>query len=186
MMSSPDTPQDALNQYRRAGESWRTLRADRENKQQQLEALLKSEVKPADYGQQADSLREWQDVLTWQINCAAGDVLQAHRYVTDTCVSEALTAFMDAHGAALTGALAPYLNGPVGLETAMRTLRAAVVRDAEISAPVVAEEYQAILNETGLYPDSAVRDDAAAIRTPARDISYRFRLEKLNAQQEGR
>lgn len=125
-------------------------------------------------------------MLTWQINCAAGDVLQAHRHVTDACVSEALTAFMDAHGAALTGALAPYLNGPAGLETAMRTLRAAVVREAEISAPVVAEEYQAILNETGLYPDSTVREDAAAIRTPARDAGYRFRLEKLNVQQKGR
>lgn len=68
----------------------------------------------------------------------------------------------------------------------MRTLRAAIVRQAEISAPVVAEEYQAILNETGLHPDSAVRDDATAIRTPARDAGYRFRLEKLNAQQEGR
>ncbi|YCI28783.1 phage polarity suppression protein [Erwinia sp. PK3-005] len=180
------TPQDALSQYRRAGESWRTLRADRENKQQQLETLFSSEDKPTDYGQQADNLREWQDVLTWQIICAGGDVLQAHRHVTDACVNEALIAFMDAHGAALTGALAPYLNGPAGLETAMRTLRAAVIREAEISAPVVAEEYQAILNETGLYPDSAVRDDAAAIRTPARDAGYRFRLEKLNAQQEGR
>lgn len=185
-MINATPPQDALNQYRSAGESWRTLRADRENKQQQLETLLGSEVKPTDYGQQADSLREWQDVLTWQINCAAGDVLQAHRYVADACVNEALTAFMEAHGAALTGALAPYLNGPAGLETAMRTLRAAIVRQAEISAPVVAEEYQAILNETGLHPDSAVRDDATAIRTPARDADYRFRLKKLNAQQEGR
>lgn len=165
MTNTSSTPQDALNQYRRAGESWRTLRADRENKQQQLETLLGSEVKPTDYGQQADNLREWQDVLTWQINCAAGDALQAHRYVADACVNEALTAFMDAHGAALTGALAPYLNGPAGLGAAMRTLRAAVVREAEISAPVVAEEYQAILNETGLYPDSAVHDDAAALRT---------------------
>ncbi|MBB7231070.1 hypothetical protein HEN31_024535 [Escherichia coli] len=113
------TPQDALSQYRSAGESWRILRADRENKQQQLETLFSSEGKPTDYAEQADNLREWQDVLTWQIICAAGDVLQAHRYVTDACVSEALTAFMDAHGAALTGALAPYLNGPAGLETAM-------------------------------------------------------------------
>lgn len=185
-MINATTPQDALSQYRSAGESWRTLRADRENKQQQLETLFSSEDKPTDYGHQADSLREWQDVLTWQINCAAGDVLQAHRYVTDACVSEALSVFMEAHGAALTGALAPYLNGPAGLETAMRTLRVAVVREAEISAPVVAEEYQAILNETGLYPDSAVHDDAATIRTPARDVSYRFRLEKLNAQQGGR
>lgn len=185
-MINATIPQDALSQYRSANESWRTLRADRENRQQQLDALLRSEGKPTDYGQQAANLREWQDVLTWQINCAAGNVLQAHRHVADACVNEALTAFMDAHGAALTGALAPYLNGPAGLETAMRTLRAAVVREAEVSAPVVAEEYQAILNETGLYPDSAVRDDAAAIRTPARDAGYRFRLKKLNAQQEGR
>ena len=64
MTNTSSTPQDALNQYRRAGESWRTLRADRENKQQQLETLLGSEVKPTDYGQQADNLREWQDVLT--------------------------------------------------------------------------------------------------------------------------
>lgn len=45
-MINATTPQVALNQYRSAGESWRTLCADRENKQQQLEMLVRSEVNP--------------------------------------------------------------------------------------------------------------------------------------------
>ena len=58
----------------------------------------------------------------------------------------------------------------------------AVVRQAEISAPVVAEEYQTIPNETGLHSDSAVRDDATATRILAGIQGYKLPVSPEKAE----
>lgn len=182
-MRNLTTPQNALNQCRSAGENWRALRVSREDRQQQVDALKADDDKPADYGERMDNLREWLDVLEWQINCAAREGIMTQRRVMDACVNEALTAFMAAHGSELTSALAPYLNGSAGLNAAMQVLRLAIVRQAENSQPVAGQSYQAILDETGLFPDEEMRKDCFTGYTPARHFRYQFRLKKLNAQQ---
>lgn len=182
-MSAFTTSQDALNRYRSAGQNWRNLRADFESKQQRFDSLIGSEEKPADYGEQLDNLREWHEVLIWQINCAARETIYAQRRVMDTCVNEALTAFMTAHGSELTNALAPYLNGYPGLEAAMRVLRVAVARQAKTSKPEVGASWQPLLDETGLTPDTTMQKDCSYSYTAAKHLRYRFRLNCLNAQQ---
>ncbi len=175
------SPRDALSDYHAASQNWLALRSAQSSAQLRLAALLAMEEKPLNYAAQLAYTRERLAVLEWQINCAARDSLCTHRQVADACVDSAITAFMQAHGQALTEALAPYLTGPCGLDAVVNVLRTAIVRQIELSPPVIRESDRAILDETGLVPDASMRADATVSYTPARHQVFRDRLNRLNS-----
>lgn len=74
---------------------------------------------------------------------------------------------MGEYGPALTSALAPFLNGPGGLEVAARLLRSAVAREVQRARPAVSAAYQDALAETGLYPEAGMMRDCEGSYTPA-------------------
>lgn len=149
-MNPAISPQEALQHYREASQSWLSLRNEQSTAQLRLQALLLSADKPANYAWQVETLREKLEVLEWQISCAANDSLYAQRSVVDACVDNALSDFMANSGKALTSALAPYLNGPFGLDVAARTLRSALAHHAELNPPELVESCRDILDESGL------------------------------------
>lgn len=59
------------------------------------------------------------------INCAARECIYSQHLLMEACTEDALSNFMQANGAALTSALAPFLKGRGGLEVASRMLRSA-------------------------------------------------------------
>lgn len=115
--------------------------------------------KPADYARQLGLLRERLDVLKWLINCAARECMYSQHLLMKTCTEDALSSFMQANGAALTSALAPFLKGRGGVDVASRMLRSALVRQLAITPPEIAGDYREILDESGVMPDPRmVRD----------------------------
>ncbi|WP_227818727.1 phage polarity suppression protein [Raoultella ornithinolytica] len=154
-METTITPQEALQHYREASQSWLSLRNEQSTTQLRLQALLLSADKPANYAWQVETLREKHEVLKWQISCTANDsLLYAQRSVVDACVDNALRDFMANSGKALTSALAPYLNGPFGFDVAARVLRSALAHYSELNAPELLESCREILDESGLSPDA--------------------------------
>lgn len=178
-MNATIPPQEALQHYRDASQNWLTLRNEQSTAQLRLQALLLTADNPANYAWQIATLREKLEILEWQISCAASDSLYAQRSVLDACVDNALSDFMANSGKALTSALAPYLNGPFGLDVAARTLRSALAHHAELSAPELLESYRDILDETGLSPDASMHMDASRRFTPAKHKTFQDRLKRL-------
>jgi len=129
-MNTAISPQEALLHYREASQDWLSLHNEQSTAQLRLQALLLSANKPAHYAWQIETLREKLEVLEWQISCAANDSLYTQRSVVDACVDNTLSNFTANSGKALTSALAPYLNGPFGLDVAARVLRSALAHHA--------------------------------------------------------
>ncbi|PSS52854.1 phage polarity suppression protein [Enterobacter sp. FS01] len=178
------TPQETLQHYREASQNWLSLRNEQSTAQLRLQALLLSEDKPANYAWQVATLREKLEVLEWQISCAASDSIYAQRSIVDTCVENALGDFMANSGKALTSALAPYLNGPFGLDVAARVLRSALAHYSELDAPELLESCREILDESGLSPDASMRMDASKRFTPAKHKTFQDRLKRLKLAEE--
>lgn len=102
----------------------------------------------------------------------------------DACVDNALSDFMANSGKALTSALAPYLNGPFGLDVAARVLRSALAHYSELNAPELLESCREILDESGLSPDASMRMDASKRFTPAKHKTFQDRLKRLKLAEE--
>jgi len=90
---------------------------------------------------------------------------------------------MGEYGPALISALAPFLNGPGGLEVAARLLRSAVAREMQRARTAVAAAYQDALAETGLSPEAGMLRDCQGSYTPAQHQHFAQRLSRL--PQEG-
>jgi len=108
--------------------------------------LLLSADKPANYAWQVENLREKLEVLEWQISCAENDGLYTQRSVVDACVDNALSDLMANSGKALISVLAPYLNGPFGLDVTARAMRSTLAHHSELNTPELLESYREILD----------------------------------------
>lgn len=114
-MTARGTPDQALTSFRNARILWAGHNESRKAVEQQITSLLAATEKPADYARQLELLRERLDVLKWQINCAARECIYSQHLLMEACTEAALSNFMQANGAALTSALAPFLKGRGGL-----------------------------------------------------------------------
>lgn len=182
-MTVATTPAQALDQFRAARSQWQAHVSERQEAETALNTLLTAGEKTADYSERVPLLRERIAVLDWQINCAAREGVYAQRIVLEACTEDALSGFMSEHGPALTSALAPFLNGPGGMEVAARLLRSAVAREVQRARPAVAETYQDTLAETGLAPEAVMLGDCQDSYTPAQHLRFTQRLNQL--PQEG-
>lgn len=182
-MTVATTPAQALEQFRAARSQWQAHLSKRQEAVTALDILLAAGEKTADYSERVPQLRERIAVLDWQINCAAREGVYAQRIVLEACTEDALSGFMSEHGPALTSALAPFLNGPGGLEVAARLLRSAVAREVQRARPAVAAAYQDTLAETGLAPEAGMLGDCQGSYTPAQHLRFTQRLNQL--PQEG-
>ena len=93
---------------------------------------------------------------------------------------DALSNYMQANGAALTSALAPFLKGRGGLEVASRMLRSALVRQLAITPPEIAGDYRVILDESGVIPDPVMVRDCQSTYTPSPHLRCQQRLDYSN------
>lgn len=182
-MTVATTPAQAIDQFRAARSQWQAYLSERQEVEAALNTLFTAGEKTADYSERVPRLRERIAVLNWQINCAARESVYAQRIVLEACTEEALSDFMSEHGPALTSALAPFLNGPGGLEVAARLLRSAVAREVQRASPEVATSYQATLAETGLAPEADMLRDCQGSYTPAQHLRFAQRQNRL--PQEG-
>ncbi|ELK0608584.1 phage polarity suppression protein [Escherichia coli] len=183
-MTARGTPDQALTSFRNARILWAGHSESRKAVEQQITSLLAATEKPADYARQLELLRERLDVLKWQINCAARECIYAQHLLMEACTEAALSNFMQANGAALTSALAPFLKGRGGVDVASRILRSALVRQLAITPPEIAGDYREILDESGLIPDLGMIRDCQDSYTPAQHLHFQQRLNDINDIQE--
>lgn len=183
-MTARGTPDQALTSFRNARILWAGHSESRKAVEQQITSLLAATEKPADYARQLELLRERLDVLKWQINCAARECIYAQHLLMEACTEGALSNFMQANGAALTSALAPFLKGRGGVDVASRILRSALVRQLAITPPEIAGDYREILDESGLIPDPGMIRDCQDSYTPAQHLHFQQRLNDINDIQE--
>ena len=183
-MKARGTPDQALTSFRNARILWAGHSESRKAVEQQITSLLAATEKPADYARQLELLRERLDVLKWQINCAARECIYAQHLLMEACTEAALSNFMQANGAALTSALAPFLKGRGGVDVASRILRSALVRQLAITPPEIAGDYREILDESGLIPDPGMIRDCQDSYTPAQHLHFQQRLNDINDIQE--
>lgn len=183
-MTARGTPDQALTSFRNARILWAGHSESRKAVEQQIASLLAATEKPADYARQLELLRERLDVLKWQINCAARECIYAQHLLMEACTEAALSNFMQANGAALTSALAPFLKGRGGVDVASRILRSALVRQLTITPPEIAGDYREILDESGLMPDPGMIRDCQDSYTPAQHLHFQQRLNDINDIQE--
>ena len=123
-------------------------------------------------------------MLKWQINCAARECIYAQHLLMEACTEAALSNFMQANGAALTSALAPFLKRRGGVDVASRILRSALVCQLAITPPEIAGDYREILDESGLMPDPGMIRDCQGSYTPAQHLRFQQRLNDINDIQE--
>ncbi|HGD8997608.1 TPA: phage polarity suppression protein [Escherichia coli] len=183
-MTARGTPDQALTSFRNARILWAGHNESRKAIEQQITSLLAATEKPADYARQLELLRERLDVLKWQINCAARECIYSQHLLMEACTEAALSNFMQANGAALTSALAPFLKGRGGVDVASRILRSALVRQLAITPPEIAGDYREILDESGLIPDPGMIRDCQDSYTPAQHLHFQQRLNDINDIQE--
>ena len=183
-MTARGTPDQALTSFRNARILWAGHSETRKPVEQQIASLLAATEKPTDYARQLELLRERLDVLKWQINCAARECIYAQHLLMEACTEAALSNFMQANGAALTSALAPFLKGRGGVDVASRILRSALVRQLAITPPEIAGDYREILDESGLMPDPGMIRDCQGSYTPAQHLRFQQRLNDINDIQE--
>ncbi|WIM56929.1 phage polarity suppression protein [Pantoea anthophila] len=182
-MTVATTPAQALEQFRAARSQWQAHLSQRQEAVTALDTLLTAGEKTADYSERVPQLRERIAVLDWQINCAAREGVYAQRMVLEACTEDALSGFMSEHGPALTSALAPFLNGPGGLDVAARLLRSAVAREVQRARPAVSAAYDDALAETGLAPEACMLRDCQGSHTPAQHLRFAQRRDRIS--QEG-
>ena len=183
-MTARGTPDQALTSFRNARILWAGHNESRKAVEQQITSLLAATEKPADYARQLELLRERLDVLKWQINCAARECIDSQHLLMEACTEAALSNFMQANGAALTSALAPFLKGRGGVDVAFRILRSALVRQLAITPPEIVGDYREILDESGLMPDPGMIRDCQGSYTPAQHLRFQQRLNDINDIQE--
>ena len=183
-MTARGTPDQALTSFRNARILWAGHNESRKAVEQQITSLLAATEKPADYARQLELLRERLDVLKWQINCAARECIYAQHLLMEACTEAALSNFMQANGAALTSALAPFLKRRGGVDVASRILRSALVCQLAITPPEIAGDYREILDESGLMPDPGMIRDCQGSYTPAQHLRFQQRLNDINDIQE--
>ncbi|MCS1285913.1 phage polarity suppression protein [Escherichia coli] len=183
-MTARGTPDQALTRFRNARILWAGHSESRKAVEQQIASLLSATEKPADYARQLELLRERLDVLKWQINCAARECIYSQHLLMEACTEAALSNFMQANGAALTSALAPFLKGRGGVDVASRILRSALVRQLTITPPEIAADYRELLDESGLMPDPGMIRDCQGSYTPAQHLRFQQRLNDINDIQE--
>ena len=183
-MTARGTPDQALTSFRNARILWAGHSESRKAVEQQIASLLAATEKPADYARHLELLRERLDVLKWQINCAARECIYSQHLLMEACTEAALSNFMQANGAALTSALAPFLKGRGGVDVASRILRSALVRQLAITPPEIAGDYREILDESGLIPDPGMIRDCQDSYTPAQHLHFQQRLNDINDIQE--
>ncbi|EFB3995834.1 phage polarity suppression protein [Escherichia coli] len=183
-MTARGTPDQALTSFRNARILWAGHSESRKAVEQQIASLLAATEKPADYARQLELLRERLDVLKWQIYCAARECIYAQHLLMEACTEAALSNFMQANGAALTSALAPFLKRRGGVDVASRILRSALVRQLAITPPEIAGDYRGILDESGLMPDPGMIRDCQGSYTPAQHLRFQQRLNDINDIQE--
>ena len=183
-MTARGTPDQALTSFRNARILWAGHSETRKAVEQQIASLLAATEKPTDYARQLELLRERLDVLKWQINCAARECIYAQHLLMEACTEAALSNFMQANGAALTSALAPFLKRRGGVDVASRILRSALVRQLAITPPEIAGDYREILDESGLMPDPGMIRDCQGSYTPAQHLRFQQRLNDINDIQE--
>ena len=183
-MTARGTPDQALTSFRNARILWAGHSESRKAVEQQIASLLAATEKPADYARQLEFLRERLDVLKWQINCAARECIYSQHLLMEACTEAALSNFMQANGAALTSALAPFLKGRGGVDVASRILRSALVRQLTITPPEIAGDYREILDESGLMPDPSMIRDCQGSYTPAQHLRFQQSLNDINDIQE--
>lgn len=183
-MTARGTPDQALTSFRNARILWAGHSESRKAVEQQIASLLAATEKPADYARQLELLRERLDVLKWKINCAARECIYSQHLLMEACTEAALSNFMQANGAALTSALAPFLKGRGGVDVASRILRSALVRQLTITPPEIAGDYREILDESGLMPDPGMIRDCQGSYTPAQHLRFQQRLNDINDIQE--
>ncbi|WP_262264902.1 phage polarity suppression protein [Pantoea dispersa] len=181
-MTIVTTPAQALDQFRAARSQWQAHVSARQEAETVLNTLLTAGEKAADYSERVPLLRERIAVLDWQINCAAREGVYAQRIVMEACTEDALSGFMREHGPALTSALAPFLNGPGGLEVASRLLRSAVAREVQRARPAVAAAWQDALAETGLSPEAGMLRDCQGSYTPAQHLRFAQRRDRISKE----
>ncbi|WP_250191304.1 phage polarity suppression protein [Escherichia coli] len=109
------TPDQALISFRNARILWAGHSESRKAVEQQIESLLTAMEKTSRLCSTARITAEHLDVLKWQINCAARECIYSQHQLMEACTEDALSNFMQANGAALTSALAPFLRGAEGL-----------------------------------------------------------------------
>lgn len=183
-MTTRITPAQALSSFRNARILWAEHSVSRKDVEQQIESLLTATEKPADYARQLELQRERLDVLKWQINCTARECIYSQHLLMEACTEDALSNFMQANGAALTSALAPFLKGRGGLEVASRMLRSALAHQQAITPPEIAGDYREILDESGVMPDPLMSRDCQRSYTPAQHLRFQQRLNDINDMQE--
>ncbi|ENL5999835.1 phage polarity suppression protein [Salmonella enterica] len=183
-MTGRATPDQALTSFRNARILWAGHSESRKTVEQQIEFLLTTTEKPADYARQIELQRERLDVLKWQINCAARECIYSQHLLMEACTEDALSNFMRANGAALTSALAPFLEGRGGVDVASRMLRSALVRQIAITPPKIAGDYSEVLDESGVIPAPLMVRDCQSTYTPAQHLRFQQRLDYINDMQE--
>lgn len=171
-MTARGTPDQALTSFRNARILWAGHNESRKAVEQQITSLLAATEKPADYARQLELLRERLDVLKWQINCAARECIYSQHLLMEACTEAALSNFMQANGAALTSALAPFLKGRGGVDVASRILRSALVHQLAITPPEIAGDYREILDESGLMPDPGMIRDCQGFLHPGTTSAF--------------
>jgi hypothetical protein len=183
-MTTRATARQALTSFRNARTLWITHSEQRKAVELQTDTLLTASEKPADYARQLELQRERLDVLKWQINCAARECIYSQHLLMEACTEDTLSNFMQANGAALTSALAPFLKGRGGVEVASRMLRSALVRQLAINPPEITGDYREILDESGVMPDPLMVRDCQGSYTPAQHLRFQQRLNYINDIQE--
>lgn len=177
------TPDQALISFRNARILWAGHSESRKAVEQQIESPSPP-WKTSRLCSTAQLQREHLDVLKWQINCAARECIYSQHQLMEACTEDALSNFMQANGAALTSALAPFLKGRGGVDVASRILRNALVRQLAITPPEIAGDYRMILDESGVMPDPMMVRDCQSSYTPAQQLRFQQRLDYINGMQE--
>ncbi len=107
------TPDQALISFRNARILWAGHSESRKAVEQQIESLL-----TAMENQQImldSSNYSGTSGCAEMVNCAARECIYSQHQLMEACTEDALSNFMQANGAALTSALAPFLKGRGGL-----------------------------------------------------------------------
>lgn len=123
-------------------------------------------------------------IVLWLVLQLGQKLGYAQHLLMEACTEAALSNFMQANGAALTSALAPFLKGRGGVDVASRILRSALVRQLAITPPEIAGDYREILDESGLMPDPGMIRDCQGSYTPAQHLRFQQRLNDINDIQE--
>lgn len=173
-MSSYTQSQQAFDTYQSHFNNWYSLCQEKEQIQKKLADLL-LQVSMPDHLYHLTVARAQIDILMWKINCAARLCVKSHSKVTTACVQEGVAQFMEEQGISLVNALAPYLLGAGGINSAISILATAIVKQASNTPPVINPDYSEIIPVMGLKPNKEVLEECIKGYTKARHHKYRYK-----------